>query len=65
MVKWILQRLQEPSTWRGAIYTATAAGVALSPDQQEAIIAAGLALVGVINVFRNETKQTADALIRK
>lgn len=49
---WILNRLSENSTWRGLILIATAAGAQLNPDQQAAIIAAGLALCGLINVFR-------------
>ena len=48
----ILERLSENSTWRGIILVATAIGVKLDPALQESILAAGLALVGVINVLR-------------
>lgn len=52
----IMTYLQQQSTWKGLIGIATAAGVALSPEQSAAIIASGMALVGLINVFRNESK---------
>jgi hypothetical protein len=49
---FILDRLNENSTWRGILLVATALGVSLSPSHQEAIVAAGLGLVGAINIFR-------------
>ena len=48
----ILDKLSENSTWRGLILLATAAGVNLEPDLQTQIVAAGLGLVGLINVIR-------------
>jgi hypothetical protein len=48
----ILDKLSENSTWRGLILLATAAGVNLEPDLQNQIVAAGLGLVGLINVLR-------------
>jgi hypothetical protein len=48
----ILHHLGQNSTWRGIILLATSCGVALTPSHQEAIVAAGLALVGLINVLR-------------
>ena len=51
-MNFALDRLKENSTWRGLIMLATAAGLKLDPSQGEAIVAAGLALVGLINVFR-------------
>ena len=47
-----LTRLTENSTWRGLILVATALGLKLDPEHQEAIIAAGLSLVGLINILR-------------
>jgi hypothetical protein len=46
-LSYIYARLSEPSTWRGIIALVTAAGVALSPDQVDKIVAAGLALIGL------------------
>jgi hypothetical protein len=48
----IIDRLRENSTWRGFILVATALGVKLEPNLQEAILTAGLGLVGLINVVR-------------
>lgn len=53
-MKYILERLSEPSTWRGLISVLTALGVKLRPDLAEAIISAGLGAMGVINVVRKE-----------
>lgn len=58
----------ENSTWRGIILTLTGAGIYLKPDQAASITATGLAIVGLINVFRqgSPTKsQVADALSTK
>lgn len=57
-MRWTLARLKEPSTWRGIILLLTVCGLKLQPEQQEAIIAAGLAVVGLIGVLtRDEPKQ--------
>ena len=49
---FVLDRLSENSTWRGLILVAVALSVKLEPEMQNQIIAAGLGLVGTINVFR-------------
>ncbi len=49
--QYLLDRLREASTWRGIMALLMAAGVALSPAQIEAIITAGLSVIGVIGVF--------------
>jgi len=41
----------EASTWRGLIFVLTAVGVQLDPQQQTAIITAGMALAGLVGVF--------------
>ena len=56
MTDLIMNYLTQPSTWRGIIGVATAAGVFVSPEMATAIIAAGIALGGLINVARNERK---------
>lgn len=55
-IDWVIDRLNEPSTWRGLIGLLTAAGIMLSPELSSAIIAAGLGLVGLINIIRKERK---------
>lgn len=47
-MKYILERLKEPSSWRGLVLIATAFGVTLNPDLVSAIIAVGTGLAGVI-----------------
>lgn len=47
----MLARLREASTWRGLILLATALGLSLEPEQEEAIVVAGLGLAGLIGVL--------------
>jgi hypothetical protein len=54
MKSYLLERLKEPSTWRGLTALLTAVGVALSPEQVNAIVGAGLALMGVLGVFTKD-----------
>jgi len=56
-MNYVLEKLSENSTWRGLIGLATAGGVVLSPDLQGAIIAMGMALIGLINVVRKEKQK--------
>ena len=51
-ILFALDRLSENSTWRGLILVAIALGVKIEPELQNQIIAAGLGLVGTINIFR-------------
>jgi hypothetical protein len=53
-MKIIIEYLKQESTWRGIISIATAFGITLSPDQTSAIIAAGLAAIGLINTFKKD-----------
>lgn len=52
IVNIVLDKLSENSTWRGIILVATAVGLKLDPELQNAILAAGLSLIGLINVVR-------------
>lgn len=54
---YVLERLKEPSTWRGLVLLLTVAGLKLSPDQANAIMALGLAVVGAIGVFLPDKKK--------
>ena len=51
MLKVILNYLSYASTWNAIVALATAAGLALKPDQVEAIITAAVAAVGAIQLF--------------
>jgi len=54
--EYIVERLKEPSTWRGIVAFLTGIGVAISPEQKEAIITGGLALMGLLGVFTKDKK---------
>jgi hypothetical protein len=56
MLEFLKARLSEASTWRGIVALLTAAGVSLSPEQTNAIIGAGLALIGLLGVFTADKK---------
>lgn len=51
MTAWIPDRLKERSTWLGLISLAAAVGITLQPDQVDAIIAAGMAVGGLVAAF--------------
>jgi hypothetical protein len=51
MLKYVLDRIKEPSTWRGLTWLLTAAGVVLSPDQAAAVTALGMAIAGALGAF--------------
>lgn len=54
MLDFILERGKEPSTWRGLVALATAVGISVSPELSEALIALGLALIGVLGVLTKD-----------
>ena len=56
IVDYILDRLSESSTYRGAIFLLGGLGITLVPEQANAIAAASMAIVGAINVFRKQKK---------
>jgi len=56
MLQFILERGKEASTWRGLVAITTAAGVSLSPELAEAIVALGLAVIGILGVFTKDVK---------
>ena len=54
MLKFIVDRLKERSTWLGLTAFATALGVSLAPQQLEAIILAGTAIGGLVAAFTKD-----------
>ena len=56
MKAYLAERLKEPSTWRGAMLFLTALGVPIAPQLAESIIAAGLAIAGLIGVVAPDSK---------
>jgi hypothetical protein len=55
-MKW-QQLLCEPSTYRGLVWLATAAGIALSPEQQQVLITLGAAIAGAIGIFFTDKQE--------
>lgn len=51
IIHYFVEKLKEPSTWKGVIWIVTAFGLVLEPDQKEAIAAFGMTLAGLIGVF--------------
>lgn len=54
LMHWLIERLREPSTWRGLVWVLAACGIVLKPEQVDAIIVAGMAIAGLIGVFATE-----------
>lgn len=50
MIQYILERAKEPSTWRGVVLLATAAGVNIAPELMNAIVTFGVGLAGLLGV---------------
>ena len=55
-MSYLVARLKEKSTYSGILALLSAVGVAVDPEQFSAIAAAVMALVGVFEVFRRESK---------
>ena len=64
-MNWIINRLREASTWRGLVWLLTVSGVALRPDQIEAIVLAGMALAGLIGVFVRDEIRSSETRTRE
>jgi hypothetical protein len=62
ILDYILNRLNEVSTWRGITLLLTALGISLNPEQVAAITTTGLAIVGAINVFKKDAN-SPDAVV--
>ena len=54
MLDFILERGKEASTWRGLVALATAVGITVEPALGEAIVALGLAVIGVLGVLTKD-----------
>ena len=54
-MRYVLQRLHEPSTWRGAVLIATGIlGVTLSPETVAKIVETGLCVAGLIGMVTKD-----------
>ena len=61
MFTYIFSRLKERSTWLGLIALATACGATIETVLAEQIIAAGMAIAGLIGVFTKDTTGNTEA----
>lgn len=59
--KYLLQRMQEASTWRGIVLLLSVLGAQLKPEQVEAFILVGMALAGIIAVAFPDKRKRDDA----
>ena len=50
-MNYLLERLKEPSTWRGLIRLAIVGGVVIAPEHFEDFVALGLLIAGIIGVM--------------
>tara|TARA_R110000782_G_scaffold13874_1_gene40737 strand:- start:383 stop:550 length:168 start_codon:yes stop_codon:yes gene_type:complete len=55
-MRYLLDRLKEPSTWRGFIALLAAFGLTFDPAQTAALVAALIAIAGVYDVFSKSKK---------
>jgi len=53
-MKYLLERLKEPSTWVGLTTIATALGLKISPEQAQSIISTGLLCAGLIGAITKD-----------
>jgi hypothetical protein len=53
-MNYILERLSEPSTWRGLALIAAAAGLKINPELENSIIAVGMASSGLIGALAKD-----------
>ncbi|MCE7073699.1 hypothetical protein LZG74_25540 [Dyadobacter sp. CY327] len=67
VLKYLIARLSEASTWRGLVALATGLGVHLDTMDADKIVAAGLGLIGLIGVFfKDKTPPVApESVVKK
>lgn len=53
---YMVERLKEPSTWKGFVIVLAACGVPIAPAMADQIIAVGLAVSGLIGIVTADKK---------
>lgn len=51
IIQYIIDRLKERATWNSLSVAATGMGVAIKPDQWQAIMTIGMGMAGLITAF--------------
>lgn len=57
MIRYIINRLSERSTWLGLIALLTACGATVEPALSEYIISAGVGIAGAIGVITKDKEE--------
>ena len=60
----IIEKLKEPSTYRGLTLLGAIVGINVSPDLTAAIASAAVAIIGLIEVFRHEKPSTSKSKVK-
>ncbi|MBF0625114.1 MAG: hypothetical protein HQL82_09945 [Magnetococcales bacterium] len=50
-MNYFMERLNEPSTWRGLIMLGTALGLTVSPETAAQVVAVGTGLAGLVGTL--------------
>ena len=50
----LIAKLAQESTWRGLIAIAIAFGATIEPDRVAAIVAAGMTIIGLVNILKKD-----------
>ena len=53
-MSWVLNRLKEPSTWKGIVVLLSLVGVRFSPEATDLIVELGVTAIGLILVIQKE-----------
>lgn len=54
---WLIERIKEPSSYRGLVFVAAAAGITLSPEAAAQILVIAGGIVGLIEIIKDEKKE--------
>lgn len=54
-LNWLRARAAEPSTWRGIAAGLMALGIAVDPEQVNAILTLGLIIISAIDVVKKDS----------
>lgn len=57
---WLLDTASSPPFWKALIGFAMAVGINISPDQSNAIISGGVALIAVVQACQHVTRDKPD-----
>lgn len=56
LIKFVISRARERSTWLGLTSIATALGLVVTPETNDAVIATGMSVAGLIGALTKDKK---------